>query len=75
MYYKNLFTDLKLTLFDGTNQITINVHKIILYFSCIYFEKLLTSLKEKNMDEITIEVPNIYVMHDIIMSYYNPRKS
>ena len=67
---QNLFTDLLLTLDDGTKQITMHLHKIILYSSCLYFEKLLTTLKEKNERHITIKVPNAFVSYDIIMSFY-----
>ena len=66
----HLFIDLLLTLDDGTNQITLNLHKIILYSSCLYFEKLLTMLKEKTENYITIKVPNAFVSYDIIMSFY-----
>src|SRR5580698_11286453 len=66
----HLFIDLVLTLKDGINEITMNLHKIILYSSCSYFEKMLTNCKEKNLDKITIIVPNIFVTYDIIMSFY-----
>src|SRR3989337_2255793 len=70
---ENLFTDLGLKLVDQTNTITIQLHKIILYSSCIYFRKLLTSFKERNLNEITIQVPNTFIMHDIIMSFYGQK--
>ena len=66
-------TDLTLTLFDGINKISINVHKNILYSSCIYFEKLLTNCKEKNSNNITINVPNTHLSYDIIMSFYHQK--
>jgi WD40 repeat protein len=70
---ENLFTDLSLTLIDGINSLTMNLHKIILYLSCTYFEKLLTNCKEKSASNITIEVPNVHVAYDIIMSFYNQK--
>jgi hypothetical protein len=66
----HLFIDLILTLKDSINEITMNLHKIILYSSCSYFEKMLTNCKEKNLDRITIIVPNVFVTYDIIMSFY-----
>jgi WD40 repeat protein len=66
----NLFTDLVLTLHDDTHQLIINVNKNILAASCIYFEKLFTNCKEKTLNNITVEVPNVYVTNDIIMSFY-----
>ena len=56
-----LFTDVTLTLIDANNEITMDLHKVILYSSCIYFEKLLTNFKEKQPNEIKIEVPNAFV--------------
>jgi BTB/POZ domain len=70
---ENLFTDLSLTLIDSTNQLTMNVHKIILYLSCPYFEKLLTNCREKDATHITIEVENVHIAHDIIMAFYNQK--
>src|ERR1700678_3566293 len=67
----HLFIDLVLTLKDNISEITMNLHKIILYSSCIYFEKLLTTCKERNLDKITIFVPNAFVIYDIIMSFYH----
>src|SRR3989304_684981 len=70
---ENLFTDLSLKLVDQNNTITIQLHKNILYSSCIYFRKLLTSFKERNLNEITIHVPNTFITHDIIMSFYGQK--
>src|ERR1700678_1392603 len=67
----DLFIDLVLTLKDDINEITMNLHKIILYVSCCYFEKMLTNCKEKNLDKIIIKVPNVFVTYDIIMSFYH----
>ncbi|AGD92936.1 putative BTB/POZ domain-containing protein [Megavirus lba] len=67
---QKLFTDLSLILSDGNNTITIDVHKIVLYCSCIYFQKLLT-FNETAEKMIKINVPNVYVAHDIIESFYD----
>lgn len=67
-----VFTDLELTLKDPYGFLKIiNVHKIILWLNSSYFEKLLTSCKEATMDKITIEVPNVEIAHNIIMSFYD----
>ena len=68
-----LFTDITLILSDANNEITIDLHKNILYSSCIYFEKLLTNFKEKHLDQIRIEVPNAFVCYDVIMSFYGQK--
>jgi WD40 repeat protein len=67
---EKLFTDLTLVIRDKSNQIIIDINKNILYASCVYFEKLLTNCKEKTLNNIAIEVPNTYVVNDIIMSFY-----
>ena len=68
-----LFTDITLILSDANNEIAIDLHKNILYSSCIYFEKLLTNFKEKHLDQIRIEVPNAFVCYDVIMSFYGQK--
>ena len=72
-FNNELFTDITLIITDNTNEITIDLHKVILYSSCIYFKKLLTNFKEKHLNEITIEVPNAFVCYDIIMSFYGQK--
>jgi hypothetical protein len=58
---------------DGHKNIIMNVHKIILYCSCSYFEKLLTNFKEEKSNNITVNVSNVYVAYDMIMSFYNKK--
>ncbi|AZL89608.1 BTB/POZ domain-containing protein [Megavirus baoshan] len=67
---QKIFTDLSLILSDNDNTITIDVHKIVLYCSCIYFRKILT-FNETGDKIIKINVPNVYVARDIIESFYN----
>ncbi|AVL95240.1 WD40 repeat protein [Moumouvirus australiensis] len=65
-----LFTDLTLILCDNNDTITLDVHKIVLYCSCVYFQKLLTF--GKTIEKIIkINVPNVYISKDIIRSFYN----
>lgn len=66
------FCDLELTINDGVNKFVINVHKIILYSSCVYFEKSLTFGKNHS-NSIEILVPNAFVVYDIIMSFYGQK--
>lgn len=77
-FSKSLFTDLELTITNenrnNNNNITIKVHKNILHTSCPFFEKLLTSFKEKDQSKITIVVPNASVTCDIIKSFYGFKK-
>ncbi|AVL94425.1 putative BTB/POZ domain-containing protein [Moumouvirus australiensis] len=68
----NQFSDLELTINDSVNKLVVNVHKIILYSSCIYFEKILTFGKNYP-NNIEILVPNTFVIYDIIMSFYKQK--
>jgi hypothetical protein len=73
-FQNGVLCDLLLTLTDKkNNKIKMNVHKIVLYSSCTYFEKELVNFKEKNLDCIEIEVPNAFVSYDIIMSFYGQK--
>jgi len=67
---EKILTDLALTLIDDNHQLVLDLHKIILYASCVYFEKLFFNFKEKDANNITIRVPNAFVAHDLIMSFY-----
>ena len=58
-----LFTDLTLTLQDDHNEITCCVHKIILYSNCIYFEKLLLTVRKN----IWIILQYMFRMHIYVM--------
>lgn len=69
-YQDKLFVDLVLKLTNGVNELIMPVHKIILSINSSYFEKLLINCKEKNQNEITVHVPSIQAIHDIIMGFY-----
>ncbi|BCS83742.1 putative BTB/POZ domain-containing protein [Cotonvirus japonicus] len=71
-YIDKVFCDLKLTIVDDDQAITIDTHKIILYTCCPYFEKLLL-FNDKNCTEKTINVPNAQMCHDIIESFYSEK--
>lgn len=69
-YNNSILTDLELVLDDDKMQISINVHKIILFSGCKYFINMFTNFKEKSMGKIEVKVPNASVSHEIIMSFY-----
>lgn len=56
-------------------EIIAKVNKQILIEFCDYFNILLTKFGEKTSEQITIQVPNAYVMHDIIMKFFNKKSS
>lgn len=68
LYDRKLFTDLTITLFDEIDTLKIDVHKIIISASFLYFENILTSTNE---NEIEINVPNAQISRDLILSCYD----
>ena len=69
-------SDLELTLVDDDhNQITLNVHKNILANTAPYFSKLFGFGIEATSDKITINVSNLNIMFDLIMSYYDEKQN
>lgn len=64
---------LTLTNFDVNRSKTLLVHKNILSTNSLFFEKLFTGFKEKDQDKVTIQVPNIDVVYDIIAGLYGQK--
>lgn len=65
------FTDLELTLIDSNDTMIMHLHKVILSSSCSYFETLFSSsFSDSVSDKFRMEVLNVYVMADIINSFY-----
>ncbi|BCS82575.1 putative BTB/POZ domain-containing protein [Cotonvirus japonicus] len=70
LYTNNKFSDLTIVLNDGTDKITINVHKSILYSLNPYFEKMFDNFSENNKDLIEIYVTNVLAAKIVIESIY-----
>ncbi|AVG46695.1 BTB POZ domain-containing [Acanthamoeba polyphaga mimivirus] len=67
----NIESDICLILQDDNNQLILNVNRQILSKSCSYFEKLLMGdFSESLENKITIFVPNVAIVNDIIASFY-----
>src|SRR5581483_8808355 len=64
------YTDVELILVDSNKQLNMNVHKVILACSSEYFDKLFSFGAEKFQHQITINVNDVNVAHDIIISFY-----
>ncbi|AZL89522.1 BTB/POZ domain-containing protein [Megavirus baoshan] len=70
---QGLFTDFELTLEDGTNQMTIKLHRHILYASSPYFRAMFTNFMDSNTKQKTMFVPNAHIYHDTIVSFYGQK--
>src|SRR5581483_1080771 len=64
------YTDVEIILVDDNKQLNINVHKVILACSSDYFDKLFNFGTEKFQHQITINVNDVNIAHDIILSFY-----
>jgi len=62
--------DLLLTLTDTINERTMKLHRIILKNACPYFAGMFEHFYESTAKEITMTVPNVLVMCDIINEFY-----
>lgn len=70
LYLDKVFADLKLVLTDASSEITLNVHKSILYGSSKYFSKLLTCFSDGDKNVISIRVLNVSSACRVIKSFY-----
>src|SRR5581483_10642185 len=67
------YTDVELILVDCNKQLIMNVHKVILACSSEYFDKLFNFGTEKFQHQIIINVNDVDVAHDIILSFYGQK--
>src|SRR5581483_1353782 len=70
--HNKIYTDVELILVnkDKKQELIMNVHKVILACSSQYFETLFSFGIEKSQFQIKINVNDVYVAHDIILSFY-----
>ena len=77
-HYVTSLTDVVLKLVDesdNTEVLTIEAHRIILSLLCPFFAKLFGEFRESKETEVVINVPNINVASDIIMSFYGEQNN
>lgn len=70
LFNNKKFSDCKLVLDDGNVQVTLNVHKCLLYMNSLYFKAMFDNFKEQDYSEIKIRVQNSQIATDIIKSFY-----
>lgn len=70
-YHEQTLCDLTIKLLDPYRQKTLQVHKLILAANCPYFETMFKSqFIESSAKEISINVADVHIAYDIIMSFY-----
>ena len=67
-----IFTDFELTIADAEKEIKLNLHKLVLYYTCPYFKKIFSDDPEKS--SAAIKVSHASIMNDVIMSLYGGDK-
>src|SRR5581483_499386 len=76
-FYQDLhnkkYTDVELILVDSNKQLNMNIHKVILACSSEYFDKLFNFGTEKFQHKITINVNDVEIAHNIILSFYGQK--
>lgn len=70
LYNSGDLADIELIISDDYQTINIQVHRLILYLNCDYFQRMFQNWSEKEKCVINIQVPNASICHDIILSFY-----
>ncbi|BCS82494.1 putative BTB/POZ domain-containing protein [Cotonvirus japonicus] len=68
MFDNEVLSDIKLILNDGRNQLSLNLHRVILHTQCQYFEKMFSNFQQKF--ENNMDVVDIHAAKDIIKLFY-----
>src|SRR5579872_3334649 len=70
-FVKNpIFTDANLTLVDPNKTITLPVHRFLLASASLYFRNLFTFGSNLDKTDFTVNVNDVDIWHDLIMSWY-----
>ena len=67
-FREKIFTDFNLILVDPEKEINLNLHKLVLYYTCPYFEKMFSDDPCRSAE--IINTSNASIMNDVILSLY-----
>ncbi len=62
------YTDIELVFSNGTQQVTVQAHKLVLASGCDYFHKMFNFNRDITTTKIIVDEPN--VAYDVIASFY-----
>nr|WBF70222.1 putative BTB/POZ domain-containing protein [Megavirus caiporensis] len=65
-----ILSDVKIILVDDKNQLSLNLHRIILSARCQFFEKMFTNFKESQQFDVIVNVIDVDITKDIIKFIY-----
>ena len=69
-----LFTDVTITFDDGQDQITHNLHKVVICSASPFFLAMFTNhLQESQVTSVTVHVDNSQIASDIVASFYGQK--
>ncbi|AKI80568.1 C-terminal divergent BTB domain-containing protein [Acanthamoeba polyphaga mimivirus] len=70
MFDNDILSDVKLILRDDKKQLSLNLHKIVLYKHCKFFQAMFVGFGESSKKEIILSVQNVDICQDIIKEFY-----
>ncbi|AKI79629.1 putative BTB/POZ domain-containing protein [Acanthamoeba polyphaga mimivirus] len=70
MFDNDILSDVKLILKDGKKELSLNLHKIVLYTHCKFFQAMFVGFEESTKKEIILNVQNVDICRDIIKEFY-----
>lgn len=70
MFDNNILSDLKLILRDDKKELSLNLHKIVLYTHCKFFQAMFVGFEESTKKEIILNVQNVDICKNIIKEFY-----
>nr|URM61846.1 BTB domain containing protein [Mimivirus sp.] len=70
LFDSEILSDVKIILVDDKNQLSLNLHRVILFARCQFFEKMFSNFKEAIQFESVVNVIDVNVARDIIKNIY-----
>ncbi|AEX62136.1 putative BTB_POZ domain-containing protein [Megavirus courdo7] len=70
LFDSEILSDVKIILIDNKNQLSLNLHRVILFARCQFFEKMFLNFVEAKQFDVIVNVIDINVARDIIKNIY-----
>ncbi|ANB51115.1 hypothetical protein [Powai lake megavirus] len=70
LFDSEILSDVKIILVDDKNQLSLNLHRVILFARCQFFEKMFSNFVEAKQFDVIVNVIDVDVARDIIKNIY-----
>ncbi|AUV58979.1 BTB POZ domain-containing protein [Bandra megavirus] len=70
LFDSEILSDVKIILVDDKNQLSLNLHRVILFARCQFFEKMFSNFVEAKQFDVIVHVIDVDVAQDIIKNIY-----